>query len=129
MLYILKPKKTRLITHSLIIVLIIAGFFLGSIFTNIAGVLLFITFVRGFGMKHKTIMGQYMNSKIESKNRATVLSFVSMSRRVLLIFLNPLVGYFVDINLGYTLFGLGLALILPLVLIKLKPEDLTSETH
>jgi MFS family permease len=127
MLFLLKPKGTRLTVHSLIILIIIVGFLAGGLITNVYGTILFLTLVMGFGMKHRTVMGQYMNSKIESTNRATVLSFVSMSRRVLLIFLNPLIGFFVDINLGYTLAGLGLILLIPLIFIKLKPEDLSID--
>jgi MFS family permease len=127
MLFILKPKDNRLTSHSLLIVLIIVGFLAGGLIPNIVGVIIFITFVMGIGLKHRTVAGQFMNNKIESKNRATVLSFISMSRRVLLIFANPLMGYLADINLNYTLIGLGFFLLIPLIFIKLEPEDLSIE--
>lgn len=123
----LKNEKTRLKIHSLIILMIILGFLAGGLMNNLIGIIIFLTFVMGVGLKHRSIIGQFINGKIENRNRATVLSFVSMARRMALVILNPLIGFLADKNLNWTLVGLGLFLFIPLIFIKMKKEDLGND--
>ncbi len=49
----------------------------------------------------------YMNFYIKSKDRATVLSAISMMGRIILVFLYPITGFLMDISLNYALIFLG----------------------
>lgn len=54
------------------------------------------------------ILSDFMNQHIESKNRATVLSSVSLIERIVIAILYPIVGYLTDISLNYVLIFLGM---------------------
>jgi len=57
-----------------------------------------------------------MNRHIESENRATVLSAVSLLERIILAMMYPVVGMLADYGLSYALIFLGaLALIFAIV--------------
>ncbi len=64
------------------------------------------------------ILSDFMNQHIESKNRATVLSSISLMERIVIAVLYPIIGYLTDISLNYALIFLGvLALIFTFVTI------------
>ncbi len=83
------------------------SFILAGLFPNPVTVLLFIIFAGGFGISRFELMNAYMNNNIASLERATILSFISMVRRTVLIFLNIFVGYFATKSLPITLIVLG----------------------
>jgi MFS family permease len=115
-------SKKRYILFSSILVgicyLVLAFSF--NIYLAIACMLL----IGGFGMTMKPIFYSYMNKYIESKNRATVLSAVSMSRSIVAAITNIIFGYLVDWNIKYTLFGIGLITIFFALISKLEEEHL-----
>lgn len=80
--------------------------------------------IGGFGMTMKPLFYSYINKYIESKNRATILSAVSMSRAIVAAIANIVFGCLVDWNTRYTLFGIGLIVILFTVSSKVREEHL-----
>jgi len=74
-----------------------------AVFPNIFTVLLLILFAGGFGLTRLELMSAYMNRFIPSSHRATVLSSISMFRRLSLVLLNPLIGYLADHSLSAAL--------------------------
>lgn len=81
--------------------------------------------VAGFGLSRQVLFQTYMNRHIESSNRATVISTVSMIRRLTGALLYPLVGTLVDWSLRGTFVALGMALILCVLLSGVKDEHVT----
>jgi hypothetical protein len=77
-------------------------------------VIIFLIFAGGFGLTRFEYSSSYMNRFIPSSERATVLSSVSMFRRLALIFLNPVVGFLAEGSIRNALFFVGL---LPLSLL------------
>ena len=54
------------------------------------------------------ILSDFMNKHIDSKNRATVLSSVSLVERIVVTILYPIVGFLADVSLNYALMFLGM---------------------
>jgi hypothetical protein len=96
------------------------SFFLVALLPNFITVTLFIICAGGFGLTRLELMSAYMNKYIPSEQRATVLSSISMFRRLALVFLNPLVGYVTDYSLSLSLFLIGL---LPLSVFLFPPIE------
>ncbi len=92
-------------------------FILVGLFPNIYTVIIFLTCAGGFGLTRWEYMSSYMNKLIPSAERATVLSSVSMFRRLALIFLNPIIGVIAGNSLQNAFLFVGL---LPLALIGLQ---------
>jgi MFS family permease len=93
-----------------------ASFLLVALHPSILSVSIFLLLAGGFGLTRFEYMSSYMNKLIPSSERATVLSSVSMFRRLSLIFLNPVVGFLAEGSLRSAYFFVGL---LPLSLIPL----------
>lgn len=87
---------------------------------SLISALVFIVLAGGFGLTRGELMGVYMNRLIESHQRATVLSSISMFRRVFLVLLNPLVGGVADRSLSLALLGIAL---LPLLVFLFSPLE------
>lgn len=85
------------------IAFIVVGFF-----PNFITVLFFVTCAGGFGLTRLEFMFGDMNAFIPSPQRATMLSFISMFRRSLLIILNPLVGLLATRSLSTALILIGI---------------------
>lgn len=102
------------------------GLILTGISQNIITVLLLLILAGGFGLTRITHISAHINALIPSEKRATVLSAISMFRRFSLVLLNPIVGFFVDKSLGYTLIGLGTIPILVFLFSPLK-DSMFSE--
>lgn len=84
------------------------GFFLVALYPHPITIGLFLVLAGGFGLTRMELMNSYINGFIPSEQRATVLSAISMFRRVALVFLNPVVGLMAD-----------KALVIPLVFLAL----------
>lgn len=121
-LNLVDEKKRRLLII-IVTILVSLGFFSGVLIKNQIGIILFVVLAGGIGLKFRNIFAQFVNAKIDSTERATTLSAVSMFRRIALVVLNPIIGYFSDINLDYTLLGLGLVGIVSVFLFLPKRED------
>lgn len=96
------------------------GFILVAAFPNLITVSLFILLAGGFGLTRQELMSAYMNKFIPSEQRATVLSSISMFRQIMLVVLNPIVGFTADHSLRLALLGVGL---LPLLLFLFSPIE------
>ncbi|MFH1404379.1 MAG: MFS transporter [Candidatus Altiarchaeota archaeon] len=64
--------------------------------------------VAGFKLLRAPILSDYMNKHIESRQRATVLSSVSLMERASIFILYPVVGLLADLSIDHALLFLGL---------------------
>lgn len=88
-----------------------AGFTIAA-FGNIMSVsFLGMLIAAGFGLTRRPLFMHYMNKHIPSHQRATVLSSVSMVRRLVMVVLNPIIGALFDWSLSSTLLLLGVSVI------------------
>jgi MFS family permease len=88
------------------IALIVAtGFLLVSILQTILGVLVFLILSGGLGLQIHSLLSKELNEEIDSDERATILSFTSMIKRLMLTIFNPLIGLLVDNNGVFIAFG------------------------
>lgn len=88
------------------------GFILFGITNNVAFVILGVLLAAGLGMSRRTFMTNYMQKHIDSGQRATTLSTVSMIQKFLLMVINPLIGYLTEYSITGVLLGLGALAIL-----------------
>lgn len=107
-------KKLTIIFFS--ISLVALGFLVPGVNLGLFSLVALIVFSGGIGTKIRTIFSPFLNAQIESQNRATVLSFISLARRFSLIILNLVFGYLADVNFKLTLLILG-ALVLGIAII------------
>ena len=90
-------EKQNLKKSTLVIALIIGvSFILGGLMQNVIGTLFVLLFAGGLGLQVSTLMSKEINEEIDSKQRATVLSFIGMARRLTLTIFNPIIGFLVD---------------------------------
>ena len=75
------------------------GFAVVAVFPSVYTVLLFVALAGGFGLTRLEYLSSFMNSFIPSRERATVLSSISMFKRFALVVLNPVVGFTADRSL------------------------------
>ena len=106
-----KFKEKRNLINIILVLLIAAGFFTAAIRNNIQGVVVFIILSGGIGLNSRDIFSKTLNDRIESKQRATSLSAISMLSRLFLSVSNIIFGYLSDINLNMTIGLLGLILL------------------
>ena len=99
-------------------------FILLGIFTNWVITIGAIVLIAGFGLTRRELSLNYLNKYIESENRATVLSTISMLYAITVAIANLILGHFVDINLRYTLIVLGIVIFGIAFLSKVKEEHL-----
>lgn len=98
--------------------LVFISFILVALIPNLATISIFIIFAGGFGLTRLELMSAHMNKFIPSGQRATVLSSISMFRRLSLVVLNPVVGLLSDFSLTGALIFVG---ILPLLIFLFSP--------
>lgn len=90
-------KKVSLRKMLTIIACIVAlGFILGGVLKSIVGTMFVLAFAGGLGLQIECLMSNEINVQIPSEQRATVLSFAGMARRLMLTVFNPFVGILVD---------------------------------
>jgi MFS family permease len=93
-------------------------------FKNIWFVLPSIFIITGLKLLREPLFDHYMNKFIKARERATVLSSVSMLRRLVLALFYPIVGIISDISIYYALAFLGVLTILFAVFSKVDEEYL-----
>jgi len=79
-----------------IAIVVAIGFIIAAVLQNILGVIFLLVLAGGLGLQVSSLLSKELNEEIDSKQRATVLSFTSMVRRLLLTVFNPFIGYLVD---------------------------------
>lgn len=94
------------------------AFLMVAIFPNIITIILFVALAGGFGLTRIEFMNSFTNTLIPSAQRATVLSSISMFRRLFLVILNPVVGLLADKSLTWALL---FVFTLPLVIFLFSP--------
>lgn len=94
--------------------------FLVALAPSLTTILIAIVVLGGLGQARFTALSSYMNSHIASEQRATTLSAISMLVRVVLITLNPLVGYIADHSTRGAFAFLGVLPILALVFVPIS---------
>jgi MFS family permease len=72
------------------------GFILGGVLHNIVGTIFVLAFAGGLGLQISCLISNEINAEIPQAQRATVLSFVGMARRLMLTVFNPVIGLLVD---------------------------------
>lgn len=95
-----------------------ATFFIVALYPNIWTILLLVIIGGGFGVTRLELMNAHMQKFIPSDKRATILSSVSMFRRLALVFISPLIGYIASNSLHTALLILGF---LPLAVFLFSP--------
>jgi MFS family permease len=91
-----------------IAVIVALGFLLASILKSPLGVLFLLILSGGLGLQINGLFSKELNEEIESDERATVLSFLGMVRRLLLTAFNPIIGFLVDskgVFVAFTVLG------------------------
>ncbi len=105
---------------------ILAGFayiLLGAI-NNLYLTLFLIIIIAGFGLTRYVLFQSYMNNYIESPNRATVISTVSMLDGFSRGIIYPIFGLMIAWSLNYTIIILGIVLIILALISRVKEEHL-----
>ncbi|MBN1618129.1 MFS transporter [Candidatus Dojkabacteria bacterium] len=110
----------------ILVVFIAVGFIVGAISKTWIGAALFITLSGGIGMSFITIQTGVIDKLINRAEKSTVLSGISMIRRIIIAALNPIVGHFMDINLRLVLVVIGVAT-LACMLIVPRNTDFTAK--
>lgn len=103
------------------------AFILGGLTDYLPLVLVAIMVGGGFGLSRGPLFSSYLNQHIPSGERATVLSTIAMFRQLVLVVINPLVGYAVDWSLNYTLIILGLIGVVFSFVSRVKEEHLIEQ--
>jgi hypothetical protein len=99
-------------------------FILLGISTNITLVIILIALTAAFGLSRGVLFRNYMNKYIESHNRATVNSTISMLYGFLTAILYPLVGIMVEWSLNYSFIIIGTLTIICALFSKVEEEHL-----
>ncbi len=96
---------------------------LGGLTTTAAVTIPVIFLIAGLKMLRGPLLTDLMNSQIESRNRATVLSGVSMMERAFIGILYPVVGFIADKSLPSVFFLLGGAALLITIVTRIPEGD------
>lgn len=80
--------------------------------------------VAAFGLTRKPLFQNYMNKHIKSAERSTVLSTISMFYMFSMALVDIVLGYFVEINMKYSLLIVGLIIISFGIFSKVEEEHL-----
>lgn len=89
-------KKGRKKAMLIIGLAVSIGFLVAGFVPNIWGVVILLVLSGGIGLQVRQVFSKEVNEEIDDIQRSTVLSFIGMVRRSMLIFLNPFVGILVD---------------------------------
>ncbi len=84
------------------------AFLIVALIPSIVTLLIFVMLAGGFGLTRLEYMSAFMHRFIPSPQRATVISSVSMLRRILMVFLYPMVGFLADRSLTVALIAVSL---------------------
>jgi len=82
--------------------------------------------IAAFGMSRPVLFQGYINEHIESKNRATVISAISMLRSLLMGILYPIVGLIVEYSLFLAIMLVGLGILAATFFSGIREEHFTQ---
>lgn len=83
-------------TMTYVAIFVAVGFILAAMFHNMFGIIMVLSLSGGLGLQIPSVMSKDINGEITGEQRATVLSFMSMARRLALTIFNPFIGLLVD---------------------------------
>jgi len=101
-----------------------AAFILLGLTSHVAIAISLFVLIAGFGLSREVLFISYMNKHIESKNRATVLSTVSMIERLSMGLLYLAVGPLVRWSLTYALIAIGSLIIIFAIISRVEEAHL-----
>ena len=90
------------------------------IIPNTVTVLLAIVVIGGLGQARFAALNSHMNDHIASEQRATTLSTISMLNRIVLIGLNPVVGFVADYSIRSAFLFVSVLSLLALIFIPIR---------
>jgi len=99
-----------------------------AVFPNIITVLMAIILLGGLGQARFTALNSYMNQHIASEQRATTLSTISMLNRIVLIALNPLIGFMADQSVRGAFLFLAFLPLLAIIFVPINLDKNATET-
>jgi len=91
---------------------------------NISLILVLLLILSGFGLTRQVLFRSYLNKYIESHNRATVISTISMLDRFCRAIMYPIIGWMVTFSLRFTFVFVGVVVILFALVSKVEEEHL-----
>lgn len=103
-----------------------ACFVLLGVVQNLPAVVAAVVIAFTAGLPRVPLFSSYLNKYIPSPQRATVLSFVSMSRTLAIVIVNPLAGLLADWSLSGTMIVLGVLLIVLSALSRIEEGHLVD---
>jgi hypothetical protein len=95
------------------------------IFNPVIAVLLYVLH-SGFSNFRNPIFSDYQNRHIESYNRATVLSIISLLASIFYIIMRPIFGYLIDINLSLGFVAIAAVIIVGSLLFRIKEKHVVK---
>jgi len=101
-----------------------AGFVLLGVLKNQVLVIAVLLVLAGFGLTREILFQSYMNKYIESHNRATVISTISMIKRFITGIINIIIGFMVEVSLRYTFFIIGVLIIILALVSRVEEKHL-----
>lgn len=116
---VIKKYNTKRVSIAIAVVVAI-GFLVAAVMQSVLGVLFLLVFSGGLGLQVHSLLSKEINEETDSGQRATVLSFISMVKRLMLTLFNPFIGYIVDskgVFLAFAVLG-----IVSLLAVFLKPK-------
>jgi len=118
---IFRSKKSYLFYSAIIVGF---SFVLLGIISYIPIVIFFVITIAAFGLSRFVLIQNYMHKYIESHNRATVISSVSMVEKLCVGIVYPIIGLFVEWSLNYTLIIIGFVAVLFALISRVEEEHL-----
>lgn len=115
-------SKKKYLSWSAIIVGI--GFIMLGINTYIPLTILLLLIISGLGLTRTVLFHNYMHKYIESHQRATVISTISMIQSFAAGLLYPLAGFIIEWSLNYTIIIIGIMVIFFALISKTEEEHL-----
>ncbi len=119
-------EKSVGIKHLLLYSALLPGLLFTGLFflRDFSFALIAIFMITGLKLLRAPVLADLMNSYIESKNRATVLSGVSMLEKILIMVLYPILGLLADFSLYYAFLFLGIVTLAFSLTTRVEPESI-----
>lgn len=120
-------EKTCGVRKGILIATLFPGIFyllMATISSSWISILLFIAAYSSMNLQ-KPIFADYINRHTESKNRATVLSLISMVSGMYIAFMGSVIGGIADISLSYAFLFMGSIIIVSTLLIRIEDVHVT----
>ncbi len=87
------------------------AFILIGLFSYLVPVIIMLVLISGFGLSRKVLFQSYMNKYIESGNRATVVSTISVFQRLFQALILPVVGLIMEKSISIAFMMVGIAVL------------------